>query len=383
MQPVLVRLGFLPLFLLTSCSALLLYLAYRYHVHKFRSSGHKPDERDQLRITSLKSLSTTMGILTAAVVAGFRNLNAPGGRITIGAYGFLLAVAFFAGVYLAQRRGRREGFTDKDISILSIGIIAAALIGSKLFFYIFEKPPASFKEILTPWRGGLVIYGGIITAAICSWFIIRRRKLSPGKIFDTFTPSIALGIFFGRIGCFLAGCCYGNATTAFTGIHFPVKAKVYSHLLRIIHNPENYEAAWSGIPELYRPILANSPDSPLMQVFSQSPLAPLQQHLVNHQCYTVPVHPSQLYSSFSGLVAFIALSFLYRKRKFEGEVFLWFIMYYSVSRFLLETTRIDTPRELFLGLFSLSQALGVLLFPAALICTLLLRKRAEKRVHHG
>ena len=383
MQPVLVRLGFWPLFFITAGSSLILYVAYRYYKFLYTKDGAKPTDAQLLRIQSLKSLSTTMAVLAAAVVAGFRSLRAPGGRFTIGSYGFMLAVAFFAGVYLAQKRGAAEGIPDRDISFLSIGIIAAALLGSKLFFYIFEKPPATLKQFLTFWRGGLVIYGGIITAALTAWFIIRKRNLPAGKIFDIFTPSIAIGIFFGRIGCFLAGCCYGNVTSAFTGVIFPAKAKVYRHLLQIGRHPEKYSSAWHNIPELFKPMVQNSPDSPLMRFLELTPFSHLKSELVRQQCTALPVHPAQLYSSLNGLLAFLLLSFLYKKKKFEGEIFLWFIVYYSATRFLIEATRIDTPHDLFFGAFSLSQALGLFLLPTAVFLIILLRRKSRRGTSHG
>ncbi len=108
------------------------------------------------------------------------------------------------------------------------------------------------------------------------------------------------------------------------------------------------------------------------------PIAPLKDFFLTRQHTIVPVHPTQLYSALNGFLAFILLVFLYKKKKFDGEVFLWFAMYYAVTRFLIELFRIDTPHNLFLGVFSLSQAVGLVFFPATLVTWLFLRHRAGK-----
>jgi phosphatidylglycerol:prolipoprotein diacylglycerol transferase len=134
---------------------------------------------------------------------------------------------------------------------------------------------------------------------------MRWHRLPLWRVADLISPFIALGLSFGRIGCFLAGCCYGKETSLPWGVVF------------------------------------KSPDS----------LAPLN----------VPLHPTQLYDVANGLAIFFLLSWMEKRKTFEGQIFWLFLFLYSVTRFLIEFLRGDPRGSLFGDLFSTSQAIGILL----------------------
>lgn len=144
------------------------------------------------------------------------------------------------------------------------------------------------------WHGGLVFYGGLIGASLTFIVYVRLKQLPLWKVADVFAPSIALGYVFGRIGCLLNGCCYGRACDLPWAIQFP---------------PNN-------------------------------PLHPP----------TYPVHPTEVYDSLLNLGLYGALAWLYRRKKFDGQVFAVYLVSYAVLRSLVEVFRGDYPQyQHFLG----------------------------------
>jgi phosphatidylglycerol---prolipoprotein diacylglyceryl transferase len=147
---------------------------------------------------------------------------------------------------------------------------------------------------------------------------MKWHQLPIWKLADLFSPPIALGLFFGRIGCFLAGCCYGQETSLPWGVVF------------------------------------TDPNS----------LARLN----------VPLHPTQLYDAVSGLVLFLFLIWISRRKVFEGQVFWLFILLYSITRFFIEMLRGDPRGFLFGDFISTSQGIGIFLTLIALFMLFYLKK---------
>lgn len=351
MMPVLITFTFESLFPLLLGLALVFHLLALFFLSRAKKSTHKDDKRT-LRINSLRSLGNTMLILAVTALVAFKALHLK--ALPLHAYGLMLASAFLGGVALAQKRASLEGISEKDIGHLALGLILAALIGSRLFYLIFEVPPSSLSDIFAVWNGGLVIYGGIICATATVWILMRRKKMPVGRTFDVFAAPLALGIFLGRIGCFLAGCCYGNATNAACGVVFPAKAQVYSKLLSIVTRSNEMPEIFARIPDNFVPAISA------------------------RQFDTVTVHPTQLYESLAMLICFTLVMLFYKKKKFSGEAFLWVLGFYAVVRFLIESVRIDTPHDLFLGTFSLSQTISLIGLPLILISLIYGHIRARR-----
>ncbi|HKR60952.1 MAG TPA: prolipoprotein diacylglyceryl transferase family protein, partial [Pyrinomonadaceae bacterium] len=167
-------------------------------------------------------------------------------------------------------------------------------------------------------RSGGVFYGGLIGAVITGYILMRHYKLPWWKTADACAPGIALGNFFGRQGCFAAGCCWGKPTTLPWGVRF---------------NELGHEI--TGVP------------------------------------IDVPLHPTQLYESFSMLLVFFLLLWLHKRRRFTGQVILFYALLYSIVRFLIEFVR-DDPRGDILGLTTLtglstSQIISILVGGSALV----------------
>ncbi len=228
------------------------------------------------------------------------------GPLTIHTYGVMLAAAFFLGLALAVRQGKKEGIPPERIVDLGFYVIIAAIVGARILFiifefrYYFEHPSKIFKI----WEGGLVFYGGLILAVLAGIYYLRKKGLPHWKVADIIAPSGAISLTVGRLGCFSAGCCYGSPTNLPWAITF------------------------------------RDPDS----------LARLN----------IPIHPTQLYESLGALLIFLILVFIRKRKSFDGQLFWLFIILYSVLRFFIEIFRDEEIRRvLFGGMLSTSQAIGI------------------------
>lgn len=193
------------------------------------------------------------------------------------------------------------------------------------------------------WAGGLTVYGSLIACISFAYFFIRKHKLGFARMADIGGYGIFLGIGLGRLGCLGAGCCYGQTTDSFWGIHFPVGSAAYSHHL-----------------DAHYPLL-------------------LAQWSTGLQA-SLPVWPTQLFSSIYNLIIFAIAYFIIRPRKrFHGQVLLSAAILYGICRFLIEFIR-DDFRGQYLGL-STSQlvSLPIILIAAAWLLAKLRSAKAAAR----
>jgi phosphatidylglycerol:prolipoprotein diacylglycerol transferase len=253
-------------------------------------------------------------------------------------YGFLLAVAFVAGLLLMARLAARDGLDKQKVYDLGLWVLAASLIGSKALMVIAEwdityrdNPRQIFT--LDFFRSGGVYYGGFIGAVIASVIVMRFYKLPWWRTADAFAPGIILGQAIGRLGCFSAGCCWGKPTAGWYGVHFSEKGHEIT-----------------GVPTMVRHL-----DQIQQNVWAErlgGALSPLK------------LHPTQLYEAGAALLILVLLLLIHRRRRFEGQVILVYAMLYSVARFIIEYWR-DDPRGEIFGL-STSQFISIILFVGAL-----------------
>jgi prolipoprotein diacylglyceryltransferase len=142
-------------------------------------------------------------------------------------FGLMLFVAFVACSWVASRRARREGVPPEVVQDLALWIFVAGIVGARIAYMRQYGLPLSHFFLF--WEGGLIFYGsfigGIVGYLIAQRFLLRPRGISAWKVADLLAPTIALGLFFGRIGCLLNGCCYGNVACGHCpAIHFPMSA---------------------------------------------------------------------------------------------------------------------------------------------------------------
>ena len=239
------------------------------------------------------------------------------GPITIYSYGVLLAAAYLIGLWMAARRARQAGLDANKVLDLGIWVIIAALVGAKLLLFIvdFDQFTSSWQDFTTLLRSGGVFYGGLIAAVAVCIYQLRKHKLPLWTSGDLFAPGIALGYMVGRLGCLLAGCCYGKPTSVAWAVTFT---------------------------------------DPVANLNVGTPL-------------NIPLHPTQLYESAAGLLILVLLLVIERRgRAFPGRTFWLFVLLYSVSRFIIEFYRGDD-RGMPLEGLSTSQLISIVLFPLSLV----------------
>lgn len=255
-------------------------------------------------------------------------------NIPIYSYGFMLMVAFLVAITIARWRARKEGIDANKITDLGIYLVCAGIFGARLFFIIqfFEDYKNNLFSIFKIYEGGLVYYGGLFAGIVTLFVYVRKHHLPFLKIIDILMPSAALGLGFGRIGCFLNGCCFG---------------KVALHIPWAIQFPRTLDK--TGMVD----------GSPAFLHQYELGLVHLS------DVHTLPIHPTQLYSFLSDVALFFILSAFFKYRKRDGEVLLLFGILYPVIRFCMEALRDDNP--LFFNLFTVAQIISIGMFVVSVV----------------
>jgi phosphatidylglycerol---prolipoprotein diacylglyceryl transferase len=247
------------------------------------------------------------------------------GGIKIFGYGTMLFLAFLGSMNLAAWRARREKLDPEVVYDLALWVFLGGLIGARLFYVIqyWGDKVHTIAEIFKIWEGGIVLYGSIM-GGTAAFFIYRALRPFPLRPFlDVVAPSLALGIALGRLGCFLNGCCYGDLCDNLPWtVSFPR------------HSPPWSDQVADGL------ILRNA-------------------------AWSLPVHPTQIYSVIDGLVLLLLLSAYYPLRKRDGEVMALLMVTYPITRFLIEYLRND--EGVFFAGLTVSQNISVLLFGSGLL----------------
>jgi phosphatidylglycerol:prolipoprotein diacylglycerol transferase len=269
----------------------------------------------------------TVGALLVAFLAAWRSgVLQETIRLPLHTYGVMLALAFVASIWLAQKEAERQGQDPQLVGDLSFWILVSSLVGARVFFILvnwgdyfganamvttrFGRIPRFFAL----WEGGMVFYGGFIAAALAAAAYLRVKRMPFLPWADTLIPSVAFGQFLGRIGCFSAGCCWGRSCDPALpwAARFPPESLAFQSLAARA-NPSRFI----------------DPD-----------------HL-----HTLPIHPVQLYESLGELLLFAFLAIWLRPRKrFHGQVMAAWLMLYAGLRTVTETFRGDVERGVYLGL---------------------------------
>lgn len=230
-------------------------------------------------------------------------------------YGLLMFGGFLLGLLLAARRSVRCGIARRHIYDLGIWLVLGALVGAKVLL-ILLSPARFFANPLGFLSAGGVFFGGLLGAVAAAIWFFRSRGIPVWNGGDLMAPSIALGHGVGRLGCFAAGCCYGVPADGPTAVTF---TDVYANSV-------------TGVP------------------------------------LHTPLHPTQLYEAGVEFALCLFLLWLTPRRRFAGQVFLTWVLLYSLARFAIEFFRGDPRGFMLEGLLSTSQVLGVVLLATAVVC---------------
>ena len=213
------------------------------------------------------------------------------GPLHVRSYGAMMAVAFLFGTWLALKDARRRGLDeDRLVSVILVALVAGVL-GARLLYVIehVDEFRREWGSAVAIWEGGLTLYGGIVAGAFGGLVAARKFGLPMWAVADTLTPSLAIGTMFGRIGCFLNGCCYGRPTSLPWGVRFP-------------------ENIFAGVE------------------FGNAAL-----------------HPSQLYFALAGLLLFVYAWGARTRLRVPGHLFWSFIAVFALVRIPLDLTRAYEP----------------------------------------
>jgi phosphatidylglycerol:prolipoprotein diacylglycerol transferase len=260
------------------------------------------------------------------------------GSYDVPAYGVALTIAFAVGIAIARRRARAAGIDEERVIDACLIALAASLVGARLLWVathaeVFAGPRGSWWEAVNPFGAGRVgftglsMMGGVALATAASLAYLAWRRMPLLATADLLAPAVLLGEGITRIGCFLNGCCYGHACTAWYCLAFPEGSGAH--------------AAFAGAPVL----------------------------------------PTQLLSSALGVTGFFVLSALWRARPRPGSVFFAFLVWVGGQRILLDLVRAHDPGTIWarvagLGLPS-STLLSAALVAAGIAGLLVLRRGAE------
>lgn len=242
------------------------------------------------------------------------------GNFTVHWYGVAVALGFAVGLWLAARRGLRDGLPPERVFDLGVPLILGTVVGARaLYVLTFWREQFAGEPlwlVFAVWKGGLVFYGGLVGATAAGVAFILWRGWPLWKLCDALAPSVALGFAFGRMGCFLNGCCHGAATQLPWAVRFPA----------------------------------------------------------DHVSGGGPVHPTQLYDAAWALALYAALAWGYRRKRFDGQIFALFLAGYAVLRGIFEVFRGDYGAER-LGPLTPGQAFSIVVLAAAVVLYRVLRQR--------
>ncbi|NLO96728.1 MAG: prolipoprotein diacylglyceryl transferase [Peptococcaceae bacterium] len=237
--------------------------------------------------------------------------------LKVASYGLMNLLGFGPGITLASWRAKKRGISFEQEFLMLIHVCLGVIIGAKLLYlalnidYILLHKDIIFQSaenLLSYLGGGFVFYGGLAGGIIAAYLYCRHYREPFLKMLEIAVPSIPLIHAMGRIGCFLAGCCYG----------IPVNS-------------------WLGV------------------TFTHSPYAP----------NGVPLFPVQLLEAGINLIIFIVLLSYARQERRPFQVLGLYLLFYSLSRFILEYFRFDVARGIYGG-FSTSQWISILVFAIAI-----------------
>lgn len=258
-------------------------------------------------------------------------------------YGILITLGMILAVLMAIRLAKKEGISADDITDFAFIVILAGVVGARAYYVIFtwnefgylvtdgsfwHNLGRTLYNCVAVWEGGLAIYGGVLAGLLTGFIFARRKKISFLKIFDILAAVVLIGQVIGRWGNFINIEAYGAETT------LPWRMGILTYGPALLDNGN-----LALTKELY-------------------------------------VHPTFLYESLWNLCALLIIHLgLYPRKKFDGEIFCFYLMWYGFGRMLIESLRTDS---LMLGNLRVSQGVGFLSCVVGVMLMVALLKKAKK-----
>ncbi len=311
-----------------------------------------------------------------------RLIEIPFIHLTIWSFGPMMALGFLVGLALANSLAKRAGLDPAVIMNVTLYSLVIGVIGARAFFVVhhFQLFRGDLAAVFAIWRGGLEFVGGVIPVIIFLFFYMRRHNLPFRKYLDILAIGLMMGLAFGRIGCFLNGCCFGKPADLPWAIRFPYSS--YAYISQINPDPKRDRPE----PRL------NLPKSDYLSFFDQNgkwyprpldQLSDAQKHEVTKGRYRcLPIHPTQLYSVANALIISAVLYLLWRRGLDRpghqprlarpGSITAMAFVLYGVTRFVLEALRDDNPYEL--ARLTISQITSIAMLALGIVLLILLAR---------
>lgn len=285
-------------------------------------------------------------------------------HLTVKSYGLMMVIGFLAAVSLIRRLSRNITPNPQLITNAALYSLIGGVVGARLFYVLHHF--GHFKEnlgsVFAIWQGGLELLGGVILAITIIIFYLFYHKLPIRRYLDILAIGLMLALVFGRIGCFLNGCCFGKPTELPWAVRFPYNSFAYfsqinTNLERNRLDPQLIlpKGEYFGFidkggnwhPKLYEDLTEQQK---------------IEVTKGKYRC--LPVHPTQLYSSAAAAVLCLILYLFWRRSQNAGKIltkpgstFALMFVVYGITRFFIEFLRDDNPFE-FNGL-TISQIIGI------------------------
>ena len=247
------------------------------------------------------------------------------GGVEVRWYGIIITLGIILAFTYAAYRAKQEGVVFDDMLDMAIFTVIFGIIGARLYYVLTSLDKYdSFYDMIAIWEGGIAIYGAIIAGGITIFTVCYFKKIKFMKIFDAVAPGVMIGQILGRWGNFFNGEAYGEEVLEGSFLYF-----------------------------IRMGLIPNINSSSRMYYF----------------------HPTFLYESLWNLVGFIIINALYKKKKFDGQVFYMYIAWYGFGRMLIEGLRTDS---LYVGVFRISQVVGFVCFVVGVLMLILNLLKARR-----
>ena len=259
---------------------------------------------------------------------------------TIALYGVIIGIGMLVGVSLAVYMAKKAGFKEEDFYDLSLSLLIFGIIGARLYYVIFtwDYYKNNLAAIFNIRQGGLAIYGGVLAGLLTMCIFCRIKKLKILAVGDITILGVLVGQIFGRWGNFTNRECFGGYSDGLLAMRLPLAA-----------------------------------------VRSSDISAELSEHIAAGTNY-IQVHPTFLYESLYNLVLLILILLYQKRKKFDGEMLLFYFGGYGIGRFFIEGLRTDS-LMIPSSDIAVSQLLGLLIFVISFSIWIVLRVQQYKKDH--
>jgi len=278
--------------------------------------------------------------------------------LTVKSYGTMMVIGFLAAVYVIRRLSRDITPDAQMITNASLYALVAGVAGARVFYVLhyFDRFRGDLLGVFAVWQGGLELVGGVLAAVGVIAIYLRYHKLPVLRYLDILAVGLMLALGFGRIGCFLNGCCYGRPADVPWAVQFPYGSLAYRSQIETNPSRNRYEPQLRLPNEFFGYYDEKGNFDSALKPFKKL-TAEQQQQVRSGKYRCLAVHPTELYSSANGFVLCVILYLFWRRTQkarrpnnkklltAPGSTFALMFILYGITRFFIEFVRDDNPFE--------------------------------------